>query len=292
VPSSRRSLAADPLRFIRLFLSTLALTVLAAFVAAKINSPEAVDAHVYWSAHFPDLYDRSASASDQSYHYSPAFAQLIAPATWVPFPVFQAIWLVAQTAILVWLIGPIVAAILLMLPFTNVFEELVLGNIHIILAAALVVSFRYPATWALFVLTKVTPGIGLLWYAFRREWNQLALAVGVVAAITAVSFVLAPTQWTDWVAWLANTPAPSANPNQLLTWAPLALRLLVSGGVVWLAATSNERWLMPIAVWLALPVIWYNSLVLLTAAVPIAAYQMRQAPTSANAQYRGRAYKE
>lgn len=281
------NLPADPLRLIRLLLSAVALVILAAFVAAKIHTAEAVDAHVYWSAHFPDLYDRSANASDQSYHYSPAFAQLMLPATWLPFGVFQAIWLIGQTAILVWLMGPILAVLLLLLPFTNVFDELVLGNIHVLLAAALVLSFRYPATWALFVLTKVTPGIGILWYAFRREWGQLAWAVGAVAAIIAVSFVLAPTQWGDWVAWLRATPPPYSNPDQLLPWAPLAARLIVSSGVVWLAAVSNQRWLMPFAVWLALPVIWYNSLVLLAAAIPIAIHQARQGPTYANQPYRG-----
>ena len=32
---------------------------------------------------------------------------------------------------------------------------------------------RWPAAWAFVLLTKMTPGIGLLWFAFRRDlWGQ------------------------------------------------------------------------------------------------------------------------
>jgi len=43
-----------------------------------------------------------------------------------------------------------------------------------LLAVAIAVGFRYPAAWALVLITKVTPGIGLVWFAVRREWCPLA----------------------------------------------------------------------------------------------------------------------
>ena len=67
---------------------------------------------------------------------------------------------------------------------------------------AIVAGFRYPATWALMLLTKVTPGIGLLWFLVRREWRALAIALGVTAAIVAVSFVLDRSAWEEWIAIL------------------------------------------------------------------------------------------
>ena len=73
------------------------------------------------------------------------------------------------------------------------------GNVSLLLAVAIVVGFRWPAAWALVLLTKLTPGIGLLWFAVRREWRSLAIALGATAAIVAVSFVILPDQWRDWV---------------------------------------------------------------------------------------------
>jgi hypothetical protein len=55
--------------------------------------------------------------------------------------------------------------------------ELAGGNIEILIAVAIVVGFRWPAAWSFVLLTKVTPGVGLLWFAVRREWNQLATAL-------------------------------------------------------------------------------------------------------------------
>ena len=52
--------------------------------------------------------------------------------------------------------------------------ELAGGNIHLLLAAAIVLGFRWPWTWSLVLLTKITPGIGLLWFVVRREWRNLA----------------------------------------------------------------------------------------------------------------------
>ena len=49
--------------------------------------------------------------------------------------------------------------------------ELSGGNISLLLAVAMVIGFRWPAAWAFVILTKVTPGIGLLWFAVRRAWR-------------------------------------------------------------------------------------------------------------------------
>ena len=68
--------------------------------------------------------------------------------------------------------------------------EIVSGNVHLLYAAVIVAGFRLSAAWALPLLTKVTPGIGLVWFLVRREWRPLAVAFGVTVAVAAVSFVL------------------------------------------------------------------------------------------------------
>ena len=51
-------------------------------------------------------------------------------------------------------------------------------------------GFRFPAAWAFVLLTKVTQGVGLLWFAARREWRHLAVALGLTAVIVGVSIVV------------------------------------------------------------------------------------------------------
>jgi hypothetical protein len=49
------------------------------------------------------------------------------------------------------------------------------------------------------LLTKVTPGVGLLWLALRREWGALAVALGATVAIAALSWAAAPALWKQWI---------------------------------------------------------------------------------------------
>ena len=70
--------------------------------------------------------------------------------------------------------------------------EIAGGNISLLLTVAIVAGFRYPWTWAFVILTKITPGIGLLWFVVRREWRQLGIALGATAAIVAVGVVSVP----------------------------------------------------------------------------------------------------
>ena len=66
------------------------------------------------------------------------------------------------------------------------------------IAAAIVIGFRYPVAWAFPLLTKVAPGVGLLWFVMRKEWRNLGIAVASTVAIAAVSAVVAPQLWHDW----------------------------------------------------------------------------------------------
>ena len=105
---------------------------------------------------------------------------------------------------LAWTAGRLSLPLLLLQP---VVASIALGNIEILMAAAIVAGFRYPATWSFILLSKVTPGVGLVWFAVRREWRSLGIALGVTAIIVAVSFVLAPQLWADWLALLGRNNA-------------------------------------------------------------------------------------
>jgi hypothetical protein len=122
------------------------------------------------------------------------------------------------------------------------------------LAALTVVAVRHPIAWAFFVLTKVTPGVGALWFAARGRWRSFAVAVGGTLAIAAVSYAISPSAWHDWVAFLLTSPGGAE-------W--IALRLPIAAALVVVGARTGRAWLVPVAVWLALPVIYVNSWVVL-----------------------------
>jgi len=60
-------------------------------------------------------------------------------------------------AAIVWQAGLWTAFVLMLVP---VFVDLTVGNIHLLLAAAILLGFRWPWTWSFVLLTKITPGIG------------------------------------------------------------------------------------------------------------------------------------
>ena len=227
-----------------------------------------VDARAYWQVDLAHPYVGSGVGDVSTYLYSPAFAQLMAPFSLLPFPVFDALWTALLLVVCAWLIRPWPwAGVMLILPITY---ELLVGNVHFLIAAAIVLGFRAPAAWAFPILTKVTPGLGVLWFAVRRESRTLAMAFGGTAAVVAVSFALAPSAWSDWFAFLLASPGRS----QLLVPRTLIAAVLVAFG-----AATGRRWLVPVAVWLALPIVWVNSWVILLAAIRLRGRDVADAPT-------------
>ena len=143
-----------------------------------------VDAHAFWAADPSEPLRRTDQLASDGYYYSPAFEFVVGWARALPFEVFVAIWRAILLVILVYLAGPFTLFVLFTVPVAS---EINAGNIQLMLALAIVVGFRWPATWAFVVLTKLTPGVGALWFAFRRQWRAFGIAVGATVAIAAVS---------------------------------------------------------------------------------------------------------
>ena len=231
---------------------------------------DSVDAYAYWTTRDGSFYEAAMTGRIGAYLYSPAFAQLLAPLVWLPLAVFTALWTAVNCAALWFLLRrwSLVSLLFIPIPF-----EIVSGNVHLLYAVAIVVGFRWAASWALPLLTKVTPGVGVVWFLVRREWRLLAIALGTTMAIALASFVLDRPAWEQWLALLRSgagaTEANLATPGWYLA-VPLAPRLLLAGGIVAIAGVTDRRWLMPVGVVLAMPVIWLNSLAVLAACVPLA----------------------
>jgi hypothetical protein len=229
------------------------------------NAPQ-WDLHAYWATHSGITYRSSEPGPAGAYLYSPAFAQLISPLTWLPFPLFAALWTALVGAILVWLGGRWAALVAVLPP---VLISLVQGQLDLAYAAVAVVGLRWPAAWALPILTKITPGIGVVWFAARREWRSLAIAVAATLLVTAVSFVAAPQPWLDWVGLITHADYPPVGTDLLYVPIPLAPRLLPALALIVWGARTDRRWTIPVAMCLAMPILWLNSPTILVAILPL-----------------------
>lgn len=216
------------------------------------------DGHAYWVTDLGALYAISVGSYD-SFPYSPVLAQVIVPFTVLPWPLFAAAWAAFLFGVLVWVTGRWLPLALLAPP---VAFELYAGNLHILIAAAIMLGWRHPAAWAFVLLAKVTPVVGLLWFAVRREWRPLFIALGATAAIAAVSFVLAPNLWFEWGDYLTTSSHPT-QPTALPI--PLAARIVPAAVLVVWGARTDRAWTVPVAALLALPVIWAGSMSILLA---------------------------
>lgn len=224
------------------------------------------DAHAYWAAPLNDLYGSARAGGADAYLYAPAFAQALAPLKALAWPVFAGVWLLLLAVCLVAIVG-VWALLVVFIP--PVLIELHAGNIHLPLALAIGLGLRYPSSWAFVLLTKPTLGIGLLWFVVRREWRQLAIALGTTLAVVAVSYVIAPAAWGEWVnALIANAGRPISPDYSGVIHVPLLLRLPAAAAIVIWGAWTDRPWTVGVAATLALPILWVNGLAVLLA-VPL-----------------------
>ena len=221
------------------------------------------DARAYWAVPMDAPYIPGSVGHESAYLYSPAFLQAMTPLRVLPWTAFVVVWTLVLLAVLFWLSGPLLFGPLIVLCF----PELWGGNITILLAAAVVAGFRFAGTWALPLLTKVTPGLGLLWFLARREWRSLVVAGATTAAIVAVSALLAPGLWQAWIDLLRSSTGSSTVPGSVPI--PLLWRLPFAAGFIAWAAWRDRRWLLPAGVLLAMPVIWWGSFALLAGCVAL-----------------------
>ena len=253
------------------------------------------DSYTFWSA-WQDghLYPPTWRPISQ-YVYSPAFAQAFWPLMQLPWPIVNGLWAALQLAALVWMLGPIGALVAIAFPIpylphsgTAVYATINNGNPMILTAAAITLGLtRWPGGFAYVLLTKVSAGIGILYFAIRRQWRALGMAVGVTALIIAVSALFAPGLWVDWGSLLFGAVSRSggseALAKEIFMPVPLAVRGLIGVGVVVLASLRGWSWAVPIGCFLALPDIHLGGFAVLTA-VPAVWLRQRQAHSEAEAE--------
>lgn len=212
------------------------------------------DQPAYWGFHLDTLYQGSALGGQAARLYSPAFFQLIAPLSNLPYAWFVTLWAAIALAALVWIVGPgpwLGVAVV----WVAIVGEVQGGNIHMLMAAAIVLGFRYPEAWSLLLLTKVLPGLGLLWFPLRGEWRLLARALAATAAIAAASAVIAPSLWTDWFSLLVRQATGGGDAGTSYGPFSLPVRLALALVVLVWGARTDRRWTVPVCAVLASPIL-------------------------------------
>ncbi len=250
-----------------LFLVVAAVVVVLRLFNVSPWTPWVLDMHTYWATGAGMSYAQSNPYVIGAYLYAPAFGQAIAPLTLLPWPWFAAVWTAAIAATLIWMVGRWSFPVLL---FSGaVALELYLGQIDVFIAAAVVVGFRYPVVWAFPLLTKVAPGIGLLWFVVRREWRNLAIALASTVAIAAVSALFAPQLWHDWYDLLRRSVLDKQVVEGAYLAIPIWARLPFAVAIIVWGARTNRHWTVPISILLAMPILWVNVFTLLIAVIPL-----------------------
>jgi hypothetical protein len=227
------------------------------------------DAVAYWFAGRslllgqPVYYSVPTQGTVGSFFYSPPIAQVLALGGFLSFVPWIFIWSALLFLTLRWLAGSRwLASTLLLIPIIPF--ELQVGNIHLLLAAALALGLgRHPTWLAALPFTKLIP-VSLV---YRPHLAPLVAAL----TVSVISFVIAPSLWFDW--WrLISGLQPVWGANVIpIPWIP---RLIAA---VALAAWARRLDKGPavivasFATWLTIPVMWINSSVILLAPLAVPA---------------------
>ncbi len=228
----------------------------------------AYDLYAYWTTRDGLAYAAALQGNTGAYLYSPAFAQLIAPLTALSWPVFAGLWTALVAAPLAWLAGRYAVLVVLLPP---VFLSVALGQLDLLFALVAVIGLRWPAVWAFPILTKITPGVGLVWFLVRGEWRSLWIALGATLAIVALSALIDSRGWADWLAMLLRMEFPKLGGGLWFLPLPLGFRLFVAAALIAWGAATDRRWVLPVGVCLSLPTVWLNSPTILVAVLPLVA---------------------
>ena len=251
-------------RAIRDGLSVAGVVVLIWFFVIVGPSGRGYDAFAYWDVRLDDLYGRSFGQLTEfgAFRYSPPIAFFFAPFHALPFEAFYWMFTALQVAALVWMARELTLAVC---AFVAVPMTLYQGNVDILIALLIVVGMRKSQAWAIPTLLKLTPIIGLTWFAVRREWRSLAIGLAVLIVIAGLSAIVRPDLWSGYLRVLADNAG--ADPHGVPI--PLVVRIPAALLIVALAARTDRPWLVAVAITLCQPSLSIRSSSILVAAVPL-----------------------
>lgn len=236
-----------------------------AFAVVAASDQFVYDAHAYWAVNPQTAYLLPEGDPDAML-YAPPVMLAFSLLHLVPWPVFATVWSVLIAVSIAVMAGPFTLPLMLTNPIAS---EVTLGNIHAFTGLIVIAGFRKPALWALVLLTKVTPGVGLLWFVFRREWRNLGIALAATAVLVVPTLIIAPELWVRWFQALVNAGHAKEYASGILT-TPIWIRLPAAVVILWVGARRDWAWVVPIGATLGLPVLWDHGLAIALASIWLA----------------------
>ncbi|WP_162799335.1 glycosyltransferase 87 family protein [Nocardioides sp. 616] len=222
------------------------------------------DAHAYYVAWDGGLYDATPGVQD-AYNYSPAFAQAVWPLVQLPWPVFCGVMVGSAALGVGWLLRGTRPLVALGLWLVCV-PEILSGNIYWLLAVCAVLGASRGTPWVFVAFTKILPCLGPVWFLARGEWRRAASFIAASVLVLGTSLLADPSLWRDWLGFLTdNAGGADAASGSIVP--PLWLRLPCAVLLTGYAARRDRRWLLPVVMLLATPVLAQGSFALL-AAIP------------------------
>ena len=257
---------------LRLGLSVFGLAMLATFYA---SGGAGYDFMAYWTVDASAPYSTPIGLG--AFHYPPPFVYLAAPLSLLPFDIAYVVWTILMVGLLIWMTRSWALA---WCGFPPVASELFHGNIHIAMAALIVVGLRYPPALAVVGLAKLTTGVALLWPVFRRDLRSFVAASATVVGIVVVSLILQGSG--VWAAWFDHlfVRAETTHIGGALIDIPLAVRLPVAVGLLAWVAKTDRPWTLVVAVALSMPLLWIHSLAVLVALPAVLRFSTSNADTT------------
>jgi Glycosyltransferase family 87 len=235
------------------------------------------DNYAYWLAAQrlvagePVYVTGEAAFAPYAYHYTPPLAQVLAPLTlFLPSIAYIIGYRVLEILTVWYLAGRAMLPMLALIAFLPVAIELRFENVHLFMAVAIVLAlWRWPLLFAVAAIVKVSPGLGIVYLVLRRRFRDAAIAVVVGAAICAVSYVLSPNLWQEFLAAIGDRAGITGNsliPVPYVVRAIAGLVLAIAGGIV---GRRRGELLLVLAITAANPNLALNGFAVLAGAVPV-----------------------
>jgi hypothetical protein len=252
-----------------------ALAFAAVALAVGHDGGLAYDTRAYWLAgrHVLDgtpLYVRADYSTLTIYTYPPIFAQMFAPASWLPELVVAWLWRVSGVLCLRYIVGSWRATIVACV-FVPVLTELSIGNVTFQLAAAMIFALKdrrgaYLVPWI--AALKFGPALLVPYLWFRRPECRRPLVVGslVFGLACLASYALAPASWSlyfDMLGWQNGAQLEGSQVLHLVTGSgglDFVLRFGLAAAVALYATYTRRAWLAYAAAAITCPVLAFSRL--------------------------------
>ena len=137
-----------------------------------------------------------------AYLYPPVLAQIMAPLSLLPFPVFVWGWRLVQLACVRSVTGSWTWTGLALLVWPPLLAEIDACNVHLFIAAAVAMAIRSDGRAVVPVALTKFASLAAVPLAFVSDRRGLAVGTLLAVGIVAISFALSPSLWADYLQFL------------------------------------------------------------------------------------------